>query len=694
MSDKSTLPKGALPELLCPVGSPAALKAAISGGADAVYMGGASFHARMYAHSFSGADLADSISLAHAYGVKVYITLNTLVLDLELDSWLRAAQEAYLAGADALIVDDVGAVAQLHNILPDFPLHASTQMSVHHSFAGPMLQKMGYSRMVVARETSLQDLKTICKSSPLEIETFVHGALCVCHSGQCLFSSLVGGRSGNRGTCAQPCRLPYTVNGKPAYPLSLKDLSLAAHIPELLETGVSSLKIEGRMKSPEYVYTTAKIWRTLLDNRRSATPDEIQDMQDAFSRDGFTDAYFTRRVYTDLSHKMLGTRTQENKTASKRAYPVPESLPKIPLQLSFSMKSGKPVRLTLATHSGKPVSVQGAVPDKALSRPMSEEQVIRQLTKFGGTPYEAVSVTADLDPGLIISLSSLNALRRDAVSLLLQQADLGRETALDLSSFKTPSLSGPVSGRSAFFYSPEQVTPRAKRFFDCQYLPVWNYHGETNGVALPPVIFDSESAEIRSLLEKAVQLGAKHVLMENPWHYPLIEGLGLTPHADFRFNVTNRNSLAFWKSFGYEDIILSAELNLPQCRDLMPYARVITYGRIPLMILEKCVGREIGTCDTCKANLLRLTDRTGTEFPVLREWSHRSIVWNGQPVWAADWRSNLKTAHIQAEHFIFSIEQPSEVDTVISSYEHGVPLASPFRRIGVANLKKSEPDPS
>ena len=358
------------------------------------------------------------------------------------------------------------------------------------------------------------------------------------------------------------------------------------------------------------------------------------------------------------------------------------------------MKAGKPVRLTLATHSGKPVSVQGAVPDKALSRPMSEEQVIRQLTKFGGTPYEAVSVTADLDPGLIISLSSLNALRRDAVSLLLQQADPCRETALDLSSYKTPSLSGPVSGRSAFFYSPEQVTPRAKRFFDCQYLPVWNYPGETNGIALPPVIFDSENAEIRSLLEKAVQLGAKHVLMENPWHYPLIEGLGLTPHADFRFNVTNRDSLAFWKSFGYEDIILSAELNLPQCRDLMPYARVITYGRIPLLTLEKCVGREYGSCEACKEDRLCLTDRTGAEFPILREWSHRNIVWNSLPVWTADWRSNLKDAHIQAEHFIFSTETPSDVDAVITSYENNAPLATPFRRIGVANLRKAEPTQS
>ena len=688
MSDHREKTKAALPELLCPVGSTAALKAAISGGADAVYMGGASFHARMYAQSFSGSELSEAIALAHTYGVKVYITLNTLVLDLELDAWLRAACEAYEAGADALIVDDIGAVARLRGVFPDFPLHASTQMSVHASSAGRMLKDIGFSRMVVARETSLQDLKTICASSPLEIEAFVHGALCVCHSGQCLFSSIVGGRSGNRGTCAQPCRLPYSVHGKQSYPLSLKDLTLAGHIPELLDSGVASLKIEGRMKSPEYVYTTAKIWRTLLDERRSATPSELREMQDAFSRNGFTDAYFTGTAHTGQASAMLGTRSAEDKTASLHLPPVPVDLPKIPLALSFSMRFGRPIRMALTAPGGHTISVEGPVPDRALTQPVSEETATRQLTKFGGTPYEAGSVTVDLDPGLIVPLSALNSLRRDALSRLMQDSSPSRAVA-PLPARSLAPLPYSQSGRSAFFYNPEQLTALSERTFAIRYLPLWQYHGETNGVSLPSVIFDSEQQEVRLMLEEAIRLGAKHVLLENPWHLPWIEGLGLIPHADFRFNVTNREALAFWQSRGLEDVILSAELTLPQCRDLMPHARVITYGRIPLMILEKCLGRELGGCSGCEANRLHLLDRTGTAFPVLREWPHRSTVWNSQVVWTADWQAKLSEAGLQAEHFIFSTETASEVDAVIEAYSDQAVSDKPFRRIGVTNLRKA-----
>ena len=245
-----------LPELLAPAGSPEALTAAIRAGADAVYMGASGFNARIGAANFTPESLKYEIARAHEAGVRIYLTLNTLVYDREIGDMLKTAEAAYLAGADALIVADLGVASILRRTFTDFPLHASTQMSGHNLEQAKLLAELGFERMVIARETSRENLELVCRESPIEIEAFVHGALCVCHSGQCLFSSIVGGRSGNRGLCAQPCRLPYSdAKGGKSYPLSLKDLSLAPHLPELIEMGVSSLKVEGRMKPPEAAST-------------------------------------------------------------------------------------------------------------------------------------------------------------------------------------------------------------------------------------------------------------------------------------------------------------------------------------------------------------------------------------------------------------------------------------------------------
>ena len=272
-----------LPELLAPAGSLESLKAAIAGGADAVYFGGGDFNARINAKNFTNDELKQAIDMLHSCGRKAYITLNTLVHGKELENYLRFAEFVYLAGADALIVADIGGAEAIRRHLPHLELHASTQMSGHNLAQAELLAKHGFSRMVCARELPRDDIEYLVKNSPIEIEMFTHGALCVCHSGQCLFSSIVGGRSGNRGECAQPCRLPYTdENGKQSYPLSLKDLSLAGHITNLIESGVQSLKIEGRMKSPEYVYGVVRAFRTLLDEGKNATQEELSQLARVF----------------------------------------------------------------------------------------------------------------------------------------------------------------------------------------------------------------------------------------------------------------------------------------------------------------------------------------------------------------------------------------------------------------------------
>ena len=302
-----------LPELLAPAGSPEALTAAIRAGADAVYMGASGFNARIGAANFTPESLRSEIARAHDAGVRIYLTLNTLVYDREIGDLLKTAEAAYLAGADALITADLGVASIIRRTFPDLPLHGSTQMSGHNLEQAKLISELGFERMVIARETSMEDLASVCRNSPIEIEAFVHGALCVCHSGQCLFSSIVGGRSGNRGLCAQPCRLPYSDGrGGKSYPLSLKDLSLAPHLPALIDMGVASLKIEGRMKPPEYVAGVISIWRRLLDEGRGANADEMRRLAEIFSRQGFTDGYFTKNV----GKHMLGIRTEGDKARS------------------------------------------------------------------------------------------------------------------------------------------------------------------------------------------------------------------------------------------------------------------------------------------------------------------------------------------------------------------------------------------
>ena len=336
-----------LPELLSPAGSFEALRAAIDGGADAIYMGGTSFNARINAENFSSEHMREAVKLAHAYGVKLYLTLNTMLLDRERDELLRSAEESASYGIDAFIVSDLGAAKLLHEYLPEMPLHASTQMSIHNSDGARFLEKYGFTRVVPARELSRGDIAKMVKGTSLEIEMFIHGALCVSHSGQCLFSSLVGGRSGNRGLCAQPCRLPYGCGGERAgdkYPLSLKDLSLAEHIEEIIESGVASLKIEGRMKSPEYVRGVTLIWRELLDSGKNASKSDMQSLADFFSRGGFTDSYYRKAV----GHGMLGVRSREDKQASQKIEKFNKITRKVPIDMSVRIIKGEPSVLSLS----------------------------------------------------------------------------------------------------------------------------------------------------------------------------------------------------------------------------------------------------------------------------------------------------------------------------------------------------------
>ena len=424
---------GRLPELLAPAGGFDALEAAIEAGADAVYFGGESFGARAFAKNFSREEIARAAKLCRAFGVKSYVTLNTLIFDRETAAMLDYAAFLEEAGVDALIIADVGAASLIRRYIPTMPLHASTQFSGHNTDAAVFLAKHGFTRMVAARELSKSDLKTLCAASPIEIETFIHGALCVCHSGQCLFSSMVGGRSGNRGMCAQPCRLPDK-SGK--YPLSLKDLSMAGRITDLFDCGAASLKIEGRMKAPEYVFGVTEIYRRLLDERRNATPDEASRLAEIFSRSGFTTGYFDGKI----NHTMLGTRREDDVKSSRALEPFAGLTKKSPLTLHAALKQGRPFTLTVSGAQGS-VTKEGAVPEAARTAPLDAAALEKNLAKLGGTPYFAEKIEIDLDDGLILRVSEINALRRaalDAYGALGEREHTVLRDEMPASAYRTP----------------------------------------------------------------------------------------------------------------------------------------------------------------------------------------------------------------------------------------------------------------
>ena len=663
-------------ELLCPAGSPAALFAAIEAGADAVYLGGVAFNARMGAKNFTPDELREGIALAHAYGTKIYLTANTLVYDKELDAFLKAAEDAYLMGVDALILADLGGAELIRQRIP-IELHASTQVSGHGAAAARELSEMGFSRMVCAREMSAGDLRSFVENSPIEAEVFVHGALCVCHSGQCLFSSLVGGRSGNRGECAQPCRLPFGEGKKNGYPLSLKDLCLARYVSELMEMGVASFKIEGRMKSPEYVRDTARIWRRLIDENRGATDEELRELASIFSRGGFTDGYYRKKI----DRGMLGVRSEQDKQSSRVLTPFDKITRKLPVDLSVTVAKNEPVSMTLTAADGRSVTVSGETPQEARTAPMSAESVLRSLTKMGNTPYAVSSSSAEVADGLMMPVSSLNALRRAAVDALTEAAQPKRSAEDFKELVPTPAPAKREASRSAVFYFADRIPDEAYDFFDLIYTPLESYDGSTNGVLLPPVIFDSEREEIAAMLRRAEALGARHALVGNLGHFSLLEGTNLIPHGDFRLNITNRASAVLWEERGLDDYLLSPELTLPRLRDIGGGSRVTVYGRIPLMVTEKCVGKELGSCENCTDGRATLVDRRGVRFPVLRAWKHRSLIVNSVPHYMADRKDELLRLGLTRQHFIFTTESQKEISAVLRAYEKGLSPMGEVRRI-------------
>ncbi len=652
-------------EILAPAGDFDALVGALMGGCDAVYLGTDAFNARMRAKNFTLDTVKEAFDILHAHGKRAYVTLNTAIYEREMESALDTVVKLHNLGADAFIVADFGIMAEIKRKYPEIEVHASTQASVHNLDGASFLSReLGVSRVVLARELDKKNIEYVSKNADCETEIFVHGAHCMSQSGQCLFSYALGGRSGNRGECAQPCRLPYTINGKGGYPLSLKDMSLAPKITELLSLGASSLKIEGRMKGEEYVYGTVQIYRRLIDEKRNAKNDEIKTLGGLFSRQGFTSGYFDNKI----DSSMLGVRTDSDKQKTSAQATVVPPLKKVKISLYAKLKMGERAYLR-AEANGKIAEVYGEIVEEAINAPMSRDELLKRLSKLGTTPYEAEKVEVHADEGIMVRVSALNDLRRRAISELLRV-----NCEVVPQNYKSPSIKKQAKMKTALFFDENQI-PKNSDYFDVVFLPLENYSRGANGVWLPPVIFDSEQQYVSKLLENARQSGAEWALVSGVGQIELAKKHGFKLVFDYRFNVFNRPCVELLQNQGAECIILSPELSLAQMRDFDSLS-VIAYGKLPLMTMHKCVLKDTVGCEKCSGYM---KDRTGTSFYVkgLKN-GHRNIIFNSVPIYMADKQNDI-SAHSQ--HFIFSDESREECEKIIDAYKQRKAPVSQFRRI-------------
>lgn len=665
-------------ELLAPAGSREALAAAVQNGADAVYMGLGSFNARRSARNFTDEDFADAVAYCHLHGVRVYLTLNTLLTDRELPEAAEALRKASAWGVDAVLVQDWGLWQLAKLVAPDQPLHASTQMSLHTLSGAKLAAELGMERVVLARELSARDTEVICRSCGAEVEVFAHGALCMCYSGQCAMSAMIGGRSGNRGTCAQPCRLPYSIGEKTGYLLSLKDNNLARYLGQMEQMGVACVKLEGRMKRPEYVAAVTGIYRRLLDEKRPPNGQEQAQLEKAFSRSGFTDGYWLgRRGAQMFGMRPENARWPEDWFAQVRKT-YENGAENRPLTVDFTCRvaAGKPTELTATLADGRSITVSGAVPEAARNRSLTPEELRARLQKTGGTAFVCRRADISLEDGLMLSAGSVNALRREALEGLRALLTCPPERRV----FPTPALpetdeahTGAPALTASVTYA-HQLTRELAQSVAYLYLPLSlldevdldAYAGCTKLCAVLPRIFRTEDeTKFRRILQAHPQLAA--VAVSNLGHLPIVAGLGLEVRGDLGMNVFNSRSLLFLRELGLQSVTVSAELRHQQIRDLRKYlpCEAVVYGRLPLMITENCPLRCAGQCGRGAGGVL--TDRTGAAFPVLCGHGCRSEIQNSKTLFLADkpeWqRCALRWARLR-----FTTETAEECLAVLRRY--------------------------
>jgi len=663
-------------ELLAPAGSMESAIAAVRSGANAIYMGFGAFNARRNAKNFTKAEMSEVCTYCRERGVKTHITVNTLLNDREFTALEHTVSDLCEIAPDAIIVADLGVAKAFREMAPHLALHASTQLTIHNVEGAKAAKELGFSRVVLSRELGEDAIRKITQNAHIETEVFVHGALCMCYSGQCYMSGFIGRRSGNRGLCAQPCRLPYRVNDSKneSYPLSLKDLCLAGDLSALRDMGISSLKIEGRMKRPEYVATACHIYSRLLRENRSPTQDELFTLQEIFSRDGFTDGYFKNAK----GPSMFGTRSDDLSTDSaiyKEAQKIyAKENPLIPVIFDFTAKENSPISLTATDEDGNSFSLQGAVAEVAMNRALDEATVIDKISKTGGTPFFAKDINISIDDNISVPVSAINGLRRDALNGILAL----RGNAQASSVFPLPDLEYYENVKkepdlAATLFSLDQLTPELEKLpLDRIYIPIYELRKqnlpENIGLFMPQIIWDDEWPRIQEKLCLAKEMGIKNILVSNISQIAPLAQMGFEVEGDVGLNIMNSRTLSEYANSGVNRATLSPELMLSQVRDVSKCVpcEIVAYGRLPLMITENCAVSSGGKCPGHGVHTL--TDRRGFELPVLCMPRHRNMVLNPDVLYLADKWEDLRTIGLSRLRLLFTLESSDEVLKICNEY--------------------------
>ena len=692
-------------ELLAPAGSLEIFKGVIESGADAVYVGGSMFGARAYANNFTEEELLEAIDFAHLRGVKVYLTVNTLIKNSEFSKLYDYLLPYYKRGLDAVIVQDIGVVKAIHEYFPSMEIHTSTQMTVTGADGVRFLSQFGVTRVVMAREVSLAEMKRIHEETGMELEAFVHGALCYSYSGQCLFSSILGGRSGNRGRCAQPCRLPYTVEGKKdEYILSLKDMCGIKALDKLHDAGVYSLKIEGRMKQLEYACGVVKYYRSYIDSMKPVTDADYDRIKALGNRCGFTDRY-----YFDHNGSDMVTYVKPN-FVSNAAEPSPEKR-KLSIEGELVLREGEPGSLTVkrgdVTYKAsiEPVSA-------ALKAPLDKKAAIDRINKTGDTDFEFSHIKAQIGENVFVPNGALNKLRRDAISGLCDKllkkyyrndaryADMSRLTALPEHVVKSDAAHDEAINDYTTICScmtrAQLDTLIGYECFDVFYLDFDMYDRKTliqqfaddvksltkqnkKVYLMLPTIFRADSSDyFVSIAKELDKVSFEGFVVKNYEELYLTENLFtgkkvILDHNMYTFNDVSKS--AFFEH-GVSGDTVPLELN---SREIMHRnnigSQMIVYGYYPLMTTANCVHKNTKGCDK-KQKLIYLKDRYNKSFAVCNNCKEcYNTIYNSLPTMLTKNISKLKEAGIRSFRYSFTIETPKQIKAVmddkVAEYTNG-----------------------
>jgi len=656
-------------EVLAPAGGEEQLIAAVRAGADAVYLGTGSFNARRNAANFDADALKRAVSYCHGRGVKVHVTCNTLVTDKELPLLFEEIKNIAASGADAVIIQDLAVASMFREFCPDMPLHASTQMTIHNAEGAMMAKELGFERVVLAREVSLEEIRAIRKRVDIELESFVHGALCMSVSGQCYLSAMLGGRSGNRGLCAQPCRLNFVSGGR-EFALSLKDLSVIEYVRELEAAGISSLKIEGRMKRPEYVAAAVSACRSAVNGEK---PD-MESLKAVFSRSGFTDGYITGKRTVD----MFGIRTKEDVQASAAVLGDMAALYRnerqsVPVDFKVELYTNKPIKLS-ATDGVFTAEVCGDIPELAKTKGMDIDSVRKSLEKMGGTPFYLNNIGAKIDDNLYVAPSKLNALRRDALEALLSaRSEIVPKPVIGEFRLEEQVKRSAIPQIRLRFEKAEQIFPESDSA-QYIYLPYAEItedlvirFGSKLIAELPRYIPEGDGEKITVRLIQLKSVGLENGCAGTIGDISILRKADLKIFGAATLNVLNSKCANELAHLEVSDITVSFENAMKN----IPYISgnsigILAYGYLPLMLFRSCPVRTKNGCKGCSGRE-KLKDRTNTEFTVLCGSKKYSTLLNSLPLYIGD----KQLSGIDFATLYFTVEPKDRCRNVYRMFREG-----------------------